>query len=209
LSAGQLRTALDLQRNSGYGKLGEWLQRLGFVTEWQVTTALARQWACPILRDTPPTLGESRITSIPLLLLESFQMIPVLFAAASKKMLMAFSEGIDHTALYAVEQMLGCQTEACFVCPSILKRGLRSLGQIRAGDVVFDGVEDIPECAGIIGNYASKIGAEEIRLTRCGTYVWVRLERRHCETLNLVLRTRREISSIPSQYLPSAFVSAV
>jgi hypothetical protein len=190
LTAAQLRTALERQRAEGRGRIGEWLQRLGFATEWQITAALARQWSCPVLRNSSGTLGASRFTPIPVLLLESTRMIPVEFAVASKTLLIAFSEGIDHSVLYAVEQMLGYRTEACFVCPSVLHKGLEALAQIRgSGDVIFDRVEDARECARIIVSYAAKVAAEEVRLVKCGHHLWIRLKQSEREAVNLVLRT--------------------
>ena len=50
LTADQLRAALSAQRTAGRGRIGEWLQALGFASEQQVTNALARQWSCPVLR---------------------------------------------------------------------------------------------------------------------------------------------------------------
>ena len=189
LTAEQLRTALDLQRSTGKGKIGEWLQNLGFATERQITAALARQWACPVLRTGPEGLGLRRLTMIPALLLESFQMIPVELAESTGTLLIAFSEHIDHTMLYAVEQMLGYRTEACFVCPSTLQQGLQALAQSRgAGDVMFDRMEDAGECARIVGSYTAKLGAEEVRMAKCGNHIWIRLEGLRREAVNLVLR---------------------
>ncbi len=213
LSAADLRTALAAQRAAGQGKIrmdmsantrtnintstnmnknmkiGAWLQHLGFATEEQVTAALACQWSCPVLRTGPGTLGASRPPPIPVLLLEFFQMMPVELVEATGTLLMAFGEGIDHTALYAIEQMLGYRTEACLVCPSTLQKGLQALARQRgSGDVVFDRVEDNAECARIIGNYAAKVRAEEVRLARCGEHLWIRLERLREEAVNLVLR---------------------
>src|SRR5271156_6615660 len=185
LTAAQLRMALDLQRTAGHGKIGEWLQQLGFATEPQITAALARQWSCPVLRASLGGLVERRFTLIPIpvLLLETFQMIPVEFAEATKTLLVAFSQGVDHTALYAVEQMLGCRTEACFVCPSVLQKELQALAQRHAArDVVFDRTQDAHECARIISSYSAKVGAEEVRLARCGKHIWIRLERLRAET---------------------------
>ncbi len=210
LTAAQLRTALELQRAAGHGKIGEWLQKLGFATEPQITAALARQWSCPVLRTGPGGLAGRRFPSIPVLLLESFQMIPVGFAEATGTLLIAFSEGVDHTVLYAVEQMLGCRTDACFVCPSVLQKGLQALAQRHAAaDVVFDRTQDAHECARIIGSYSAKVGAEEVRLARCGKHIWIRLERLRGETLNLVLRAPADLSPGLPMHRPAAFASAV
>lgn len=190
LSAAQLRSALERQRMAGEGKIGEWLQRLGFATEQQITAGLARQWSCPVLKTGLEGLGKGRWNPIPGLLLDSFQMIPVEFAEASRTLLIAFSEGLDHTILYAVEQMLGYRTEACFVGRSILQKGLQTLAQRRAAkDVVFERTEDDGECARIIGSYAAKLGAEEVRLAQCGPHLWIRMQGERREAVNLVLRS--------------------
>lgn len=205
LTGEQLRVALQMQRegnqdsggkNSGSKnsegnkkKIGLCLQDLGFVTEQQVTAALARQWSCPMLRTAPKAMEASRFPAIPNLLLESFQMIPVELVEASGTLLMAFSEGIDYTVLYAIEQMLGYRTEACFVSPSILQTSLQKLARRPGpGDVIFDRIKDAGECAGIIGSYSTAVRAEVVRLAQCGEHIWVRLERAQEKTVTLVMR---------------------
>ena len=202
LTSAQLRTALEAQREAGRGpsngdskskskkrKIGAWLQELGFATESQVTAALARQWSCPVLRAPPVAIAASRFPPIPTLLLESFQMMPVELVEATGTLLIAFSEGIDYTVLYAIEQMLGYHTEPCLVCPSTLRKSLQALVRQRgAGDIVFDRTKDAGECAHIIGSYSAKVRAEEVRVARCGEHLWIRLERLREEAVTLVLR---------------------
>jgi hypothetical protein len=199
LTAPQLRTALEAQLSAGRGqsrnskRIGAWLQELGFVTEGQVTAALARQWSCPVLRTGTMAIGASRFPAIPALLLESLQMMPVELVEATGTLLMAFSEGIDYTVLYAIEQMLGFRTEACLVCPSTMQKILQALPRHRGStDVVFERIEDAGECARIIGNYSAKVEAREIRLVKCGEYLWVRLERLGQEAVNLLLSVSRD-----------------
>lgn len=211
LTAEQLRTALEAQRTAERGqagserKIGAWLQELGFANELQITAALARQWSCPVLRCGAdraaggqfPVVFSAKFRGIPFPLLESFQMMPVELIEATGTLLVAFSEGIDYTMLVAIEQMLGYRTEACLVCPSALQKGLQALARQRgSSDVVFDRMEDVQECAHIIGSYSAKVKAEEIRMARCGEHLWIRLERPRQEAVTLVLRT--ETSSRPS-----------
>jgi hypothetical protein len=188
LTAAQLNAALEAQKAAGRGRIGEWLQDLGFVTEPQVFAALARQWACPVLRTV--TAIPDRVPSLPSRLLESFRMIPVDYVEARATLYVAFSERIDYTVLYAIEQILGCHTEPCLVQPKAWRSGL--LDQVRktslGGQVVFDRVADAFELAKIVGNYASEILAEEIRMAFCGPYVWARLEPQQGQRLDLVLR---------------------
>jgi hypothetical protein len=197
LTAAQLRTALEAQREASDGesdrrkrkKIGAWLQELGFATEYQVTAALARQWACPVLRAAPMAMAAGRFPSIPTLLLESFHMMPVELVEATGTLLMAFSEGIDYSVLYAIEQMLGYHTEVCVVGPSALQKSLQTLAARRgASDVVFDRTKDAGECVRIIGSYSAKVKAEEVRVVRCGEHLWIRLERFEQDAVTLVLR---------------------
>jgi hypothetical protein len=201
LTAAQLRTALEQQRHAGQGRIGDWLQQLGFASEEQVTAALARQWSCPVLKITPETVGAGRRIPIPAVLLEAFRMMPAQFAESTQTVLMAFSEGIDHGVLYAIEQMLGYRTEVCLVSPSILQKGLQVLGQRHVvKDVVFERIKDASECARIIGSYAGKVEAEEVRLAQCGSQIWVRLEGQGREAVNLVLRAPGRARAEPMVY---------
>jgi hypothetical protein len=188
VTAEQLRTALELQRAAGSGKIGEWLQHLKFVGQEQITGALARQWSCPVLRNGSSGAAANNFTSIPLAILEASQMVPAEFVEVTGTLLMAFSDALDYTALYAIDQMLGCRTEACFVCPGVLQAALQAMLRVRRPtEVVFDRVEDVAECARIIGSYSGKMGAEAIRFIRFGKHIWIRLERPLRETVNLVL----------------------
>jgi hypothetical protein len=192
LTTEQLRAALEGQRNSGSGRIGEWVERLGFATEAQVTSALARQWSCPVLRMRLEDSQPECAAAIPLPLLESFQMIPVELSEFTGTLLIAFSEAVDYGALYAIEQMLGVRTEPCFVVASALRKALAALaGQRKSSDVIFRGMENAGACARMVASYAEKVLAGELRLARCGDYIWVRLQKPANETVNLVLEAPR------------------
>jgi Type II secretion system (T2SS), protein E, N-terminal domain len=196
LTAPQLRSALDAQRSAGRGRIGEWLQDMGFADERQITAALARQWSCPILQTNTPVLNPVVLPQIPLLLLGLFQMIPISFVAATAMLHVAFADGIDYSVLYAIERMLDCRTQPCVVLPSLLRESLSALGERRsATEFVFDRVSDISELVGIVSNYAVRVSAREIRLAFCGPYSWVRLECASGQTLDLLLRMPRHSHS--------------
>jgi hypothetical protein len=175
VSNNQLRLALEAQRSGGQGPIGRWLQQLGFATEPQVTAALGLQWACPVL----PAFAaiDSRCTGmLPFRLLEKFRMLPVQFVASSSTLYIAFSQGVDYAALYAIEQMLGCRTEACLLGHSTMDQVLERIGhERRPGEMLFEGWRDVTEMARITCGYALKLGAQEVRVAACGEYVWVRL----------------------------------
>jgi hypothetical protein len=193
LTAEQLSAALAAQREAGCGRIGDWLRELGFASEMQVTAALARQWSCPVLRAEAAFKNNDCCPAIPLPLLESLRMIPVELVAWSRTLLVAFSDGIDYSALYAIEHMLGYRTEPCLASATVLRTCLQDLARNRmTEEVFFERVEDF-ECARIIGSYAARVNAKEIRLARCGMHLWVRLHSPHRDPLTLVLTSPEEI----------------
>jgi len=180
----QLQVALEAQRAGGHRRLGELLEELGFATEQQVTAALGLQWACPVLVwKAPRDFVCARI--LPYRLLKSLRILPVQFVAATRIFYLAFCDGIDYTALYAIEQMLDCRTQACLIDRSSMDRELERMGhEARAGDVLFESWHDPAAMARIACGYALKLGAEKARIVACGEYIWVRLEsRRDASTL--------------------------
>jgi hypothetical protein len=176
ITAEGLRVAIEAQRFAGHGKIGEWLQTLGFVTEYQVTAALARQWACPVRRTLPLTHGLNRNPQIPAFLLHSSVMIPIEYVESTATLHVAFGEGIDRGVLYAIEQMLDCRTEPCLVVPSLLHKSLQTSFEHRGpSEVVFDRIADVSEGVRIIRSYCTRVAAVEIRIVPCGLCLWIRL----------------------------------
>jgi hypothetical protein len=178
LTAEQLQAALAAQRSAGCGRIGEWLQALGFVDEQQITAALARQWSCPILRPDYPVRTHTA-PPLPVALLERFLMVPFdyLGVTSPPTLYIALAGGPDYAVLYAVETMTGCRTECCLAAPSFVRRNLAALASRREGrEVSFACAADTEFCR-IIGSYCARIAASEVRLAACGPFVWVRLFR--------------------------------
>ena len=193
----QLRLALEAQRADGRHRLGEWLEKLGFATEQQVTVALARQWACPVLSPTA-TLDPTCTRLLPYCLLERSRMLPVQFVASTRTFHLAFCDGIDYVALYAIEQMLDCHTQPCLATRSSVARTLRQLGhERRPGDMLFEGWREPSDLARITCGYVLKLGASDVRLMGCGDFIWARLSI-GLEIANLLFHRPRNFSSSDS-----------
>jgi hypothetical protein len=171
----QLRSALEAQQGGGRQRLGEWLEKLGFATEQQVTTALAQQWACPVL--TSKASCDPRCARLlPYHLLETSQILPVQFVPSTRMFHLAFCDGIDYGALYGIEQMLDCRTQACLAPRSAVARALQLMGhERRPGELLFEGWREASEMARITCGYVLKLGAEAVRLVICGSLIWARL----------------------------------
>jgi len=172
----EVRAALEAQRRARYGKIGEWIEKLGFATEQEVTTALALQWGCPVASSFDPSTIQSP-GSIPLSILEAFQMVPLNYAAATNTLCLAFGERVDHAALYAIEKILDCRTQPCVAGRKSIARQLDSMRQLpRPWEVEFGPMNDLAEMARIASSYTARLSPEQVRLSRVGRFIWLRLD---------------------------------
>jgi hypothetical protein len=172
----QLKSALQAQREGGTDRLGRWLIRLGVASAQDVSAALAAQWGCGVFSLERDQRYRECSQMLPFALLESSHMIPVHYLPTSQLLFVAFSEDIDHTALYAVERLVGGHTEPCIVTEAAMNRALEEIRAVsRPAEIVFETLWDAPEMARTIRDYAVKLNADELILARPRRFVWVRL----------------------------------
>lgn len=201
LTGEQLQAALAAQRSAGCGRIGDWLQALGFVDEQQITAALARQWSCPILRPDYPVHTHAA-PRLPSALLEHFVMIPFDYLDVTSTLYLALAEGPDYAVLYAIEKMTGCRTECCLARPSFVRRHLAAISSRRdEREVSFACAADAEFCR-IISSYCARIAASEVRLAACGPFVWVRLFPDARPPLDLWMHFPATVSHSPLANLP-------
>jgi hypothetical protein len=173
LTAEQLRHAVDLQNQTGSGRIGEWLRKLGYIDDESLTAALARQWCCPIIKHLPINAGDC---SIPFYLLQKFRMAPVHLSNSCDTLYMAFADKVAYRALLAIEQVLQCKTEVCITSGSEIDAALSRLEEhTRRADKIFENITSQDEVARIISSYAAVLQASEIRIGLCGKLVWSRV----------------------------------
>jgi hypothetical protein len=173
LTSEQLHQALDLQKKTGAGRIGEWLQQLGHVCDVTVAAALASQWSCPVIKSVPAGVGNC---TIPFNLLKNFCMAPVHFSSNRRMLHMAFADKIEHRALFAIEQMMDCKTEACLTTRGEIEAALVRMEEQRSrADKFFEGTIDPEETTRIISSYIATLNGTEIRLAWCGELLWARI----------------------------------
>jgi hypothetical protein len=187
----EVRAALEAQRRARYGKIGEWIEKLGFATEQEVTTALALQWGCPVASSFDPSTIRSA-GDIPLAILEAFQMLPLNYSASTNTLYLAFGERVDHAALYAIEKTLDCRTQPCVAGNKSIARQLDLMRQLpRLSDLEFGPMNDLAEMGRIAASYSARLTPQSVRLSRIGRFIWLRLEvssNARPNTINLVFR---------------------
>jgi hypothetical protein len=171
-----LQTALQAQRESGKGRVGDWLRWQGAVTEGQVTRALAMQWSLPVypLEKRDDNLNFAHLVPFPLL--DDFQMLPVHRTHPSGLLHVAFSSRVDYTALYAIEQMLECRTEPCVAKESCIEKALERLHREACStDIPIEEADEPSIISHATLEQALKFGTQEVRVVGCANNIWIRL----------------------------------
>ncbi len=177
ITAEQLRQALEIQRSTGSGKIGQWLVKMGAVSEQQVTKALAAQQGCPVFAlRKPDPLPAAMHWPVPLI--ETYRALPVFFNQPQSNLYVGFLEGVDHAFLCSVEQMLHCRTQPCIVPPFVFRLNLEWQASTVAGEtIVIHQRQSSFEMAQAIGNFARQVRAERCAIASCDDNLWIRLRR--------------------------------
>jgi len=105
----EVRAALEAQRRARYGKIGDWIEKLGLLRNRKSPPPSPCN-GMPVASSFDPSTIQSP-GSIPLPILEAFQMLPINYVASTNTLYLAFGERVDHAALYAIERVLDCRTQ--------------------------------------------------------------------------------------------------
>jgi hypothetical protein len=177
VTGGQLQQALRTQREQPRRRLGHLLVEQGAISEQSLLTALGNQWGCPVFpleknRDYLECAG-----LLPLALLQSTGVLPVHRGRGGRILHLAFTKRVDHTLLYAIEGMLGCQAAACVASEQAVADAVQRLHSLLPPqETVFDSVRQPQEMARMAADYAAKLQAGQVRATRAADYLWFRFE---------------------------------
>ncbi len=180
LTKPQLKEAADEQKETGE-EIGELLIRQGIVSEEQVTATRATQWGCPVF-DVEKHNLRTKI-HVPSTLIRLYSAIPLHYVEATKLLLVGFVQGVEYGLLYAIEQIAGCKTQACFVTPSHFEVRMREIEQTRErfGDksakaMNFENIQPPSEIANILRGHGVDLEADEAIIARCKEHMWARLK---------------------------------
>ena len=172
----QLRQALERQRLEGARRLGYWLLEMGAVSEDQITSALAAQWACPVFPLASDRSFLQCSMMLPAAIIKAARMLPVYSSRDGSSVYMAFAEGVDHGSLRSAEHILGRTTVPCFVSESALDRALEKIdSRERPDEFSFETVADIREMARITRSFAVQLQAQSVQLVGCREFAWARI----------------------------------
>lgn len=169
----QLQMALEAQRSSGSGRIGDWLvSECGLESE-QVTRGLSVQWSCPVLSLDGFTPERMALVA-PRLFLEEFGIVP-LRIAGSRLIYLAFESRLDASAALAVEQMTGLKVQSGLLEASQLQIARARLLECDAVPARLEKSGDEDSLAARITAVLEQRQPIGSRLVRLHGYYWLRI----------------------------------
>ena len=172
LTEDQLRLAVSQSRAGE--PLEDALVRLGLASDRELAAARAAQWGFPVLGQDGSGLTVQ--VDLPKTFLQGFAAAPVHYAPAAKRLLLGFVHQVDHSFLHAIEQIIGCRPEPCFMTPAEFEAQMRQVTAVPDYvEVVVDEPGTPAQMARTLGGFAVEGVAREASVVRCKSWVWARL----------------------------------
>jgi len=169
----QLRQALDAQRASGGGRLGDWLVRQQGVDEQLVTRALGLQWSCPVL-NVEAHDPESLATALPRLFVDAFGVLP-LRLAGSRILYIGFEEQLDPALALAIERMTGLRVESGLVQGSVFHAAHQRMLEAQFPAVQLIEAASEHGAARALARVIERARPVDARLVRVHECLWMRM----------------------------------
>jgi hypothetical protein len=173
ITQAQLRSALSAQRETGTGKLGQWLVSQRSATEEQVTRALGLQWSCPVL-GMELASPESLTALLPRLFVDAFGALP-LRVAAGKLVYLGFEDRPDVSLALAIEHITGLRVESGVVAESQFRPAHERMLNARFPSVELIEAGTISALTAGLARAVEKAQPVEARLARVHDCIWLRL----------------------------------
>jgi len=169
----QLRKALEAQRESGTGRIGDWLQSECGLEPEQVTRGLSMQWGCPVLT-TEGFSPEAMALVTPKLFVEKFGFLP-LRVAGSRILYLGFEERLDASAAFAMEKITDLKVESGLVTGAQFQSARSRLLDCDGVEMKLVTVADKDVLAARMTAILEQKQPVASRLVRVHRYYWMRI----------------------------------
>ena len=172
ITAQRLKQALEAQRSSGDGRLGDHLVRLG-ISEHLVARALSLQWSCPLLAvdfHDPHSVA----SLLPRFFVDAFGALP-LRVAAGRLVYLGFEERLDPVLALALERQSGLRVESGVVRGSEFRGALARMLRVPFPRVELLEAASEPALVHALAQAIERAGPVESRLARVHDCLWLRM----------------------------------
>ena len=176
----QLDEAIRLQTQTREGRIGEWLLRLGFVEEHQITAALARQYGLPLINLNNSDANTDAVRLIPGKVAKCTGLVPVGFDDDQTSLRVAVTAPVNFHSQAAIRRMVRKGIVAYIGDQSAIQRLLQQLYEPEDLDLsnvpTFSSLEDLIEAGNEIIATAINHRAQDIRAELVQDFFWMRLD---------------------------------
>lgn len=176
----QLERAIALQKEEGRGRIGEWLQQLGCLSERQITQALSRQYGLPMinLRESDPPSEAARL--VPGRIARTFSSLPVGYDDERETIQLAITPPFGYLTQDVLRRMTG-RTLSLFIADESQIRKLLELWYAPSvpGDgeeITFQDLEDVLSIARATISFAGDNKATNLRIELIEDCLWTRID---------------------------------
>jgi hypothetical protein len=176
----QLDQAIRLQNERREGRIGEWLLRLGFVEEHQITAALAQQFNLPLINLKNSDANNDAVRMIPGKVAKCSGLVPVGFDDAQAALRVAVSAPVNFNSQEAIRRMVRKGIVAYVGDQSAINRLLAQAYEPEDLDLfnvpTFSSLEDLIEVGNEMIATAIDARAQDIQAELVPEFFWVRLD---------------------------------
>lgn len=169
----QLQAALEAQRASGQGRIGDWLQQSCGLPEERVTRGLGVQWSCPVLAaDGFSPSAMARV--MPRRFVREFGLVP-LRVAGSALLYVAFQDRMNAAVALALEQMTGIKVESGLLPGSLFEQVRNSVLEAPGLPEKLTVLSDADALGAAIVRVLEQRQPVGSRMVRVHGYYWLRI----------------------------------
>jgi type IV pilus assembly protein PilB len=176
----QLDQAVRLQNERREGRIGEWLLRLGFVEEHQITAALAQQFGLPLINLKNSDANSDAVRMIPGKVAKCSGLVPVGFDDAQAALRVAVSAPVNFNSQEAIRRMVHKGIVAYIGDQSAITRLLEQAYEPEDLDLsnvpTFSSLDDLIEVGNEMIATAIDSRAQDIQAELVPEFFWVRLD---------------------------------
>jgi hypothetical protein len=176
----QLDEAVRLQTKTREGRIGEWLLRLGFVEEHQITMALAKQYGLPIINLNNANANSDAVRMIPGKVAKCSGLVPVGFDDGQTSLRVAVTAPINFNSQEAIRRMVHKGIVAYVCDQSAIQKLMEKCYKPEDLDLsnvpTFSSLDDLVELGSEMISTAVRHRAQDIQAELVHDFFWVRLD---------------------------------
>lgn len=180
LTRDQLNQAIQLQSETRQGRIGEWLLRLGFVEEHQITAALARQYGLPLINLENSGANAEAVRMVPGKVAKCSGLIPVGFDDSQTSLRVAVSGPVNFTSQEAIRRMVRKGIITYIGDQSAIERLLESNYEPEDLDIssapTFGSLEELIDLGNDMVSLALEQRAQDIQAELVDDFFWIRFD---------------------------------